>query len=184
MDRSLLDYRPEIAADASPAARLERQAALSRSDEMEDAAELLERIHQGQLEGYLVELLDRAGLPATRPVAPALSAILGGAARQLLRPGGGRRTAAAGRVFGLELEGLSAEDQVFEVARHFVRYATRAAELAGRAPGAGTPQVVAQRAAAAAAPTLAPGLLPWVAGALRPSGFWFRRGRHLIVLNP
>ena len=36
-------------------------------------------------------------------------------------------------MLGLELEGLSAEDQAFEVARHFVRFASEAARRA--APG-------------------------------------------------
>jgi hypothetical protein len=39
-------------------------------------------------------------------------------------PVGGKLASAAGRMFGLELEGLSAEDREFEVARRFVRFAS------------------------------------------------------------
>ncbi len=43
---------------------------------------------------------------------------------------------AAGRMFGLELEGLSVEDREFEVARRLVRFALTATKNALSAPPA------------------------------------------------
>src|SRR6185369_10395981 len=57
MNRSLLDYRPEIEAFESPEALADRHAS---GNEMQRAAELLEHLETGELEGYLVELIDRA----------------------------------------------------------------------------------------------------------------------------
>jgi hypothetical protein len=125
MDRPLLDYRPEIEAFEASAPP-DRQAA-SQAAEMQHAVEVLERIDDGELDGYLVELIDRAGGPDDRSVTRALAGILGRVARRLLPRTGAPPAAAAGQVFGLELEGLSPEDQAFEVARHFVRFASEAA---------------------------------------------------------
>jgi hypothetical protein len=184
MDRSLLEYRPEIEAFEGPETSFHGQPALSATDEMQQAAELLERIDEDELEGYLVELIDRAGRSTGPPVVNALAGILGRVARRLLGPTGAPTAASAGQVFGLELEGLSAEDQAFELARHFVRFASEAARQTGRAVDAGSPQAVARRAASAAARSLAPGLLAPPAGDARPAGTWFRRGRQFIVLSP
>ena len=140
MDRSLLEYRPEIEIFESPVTTLDRQAGLAAVEEMQHAAELLDRVDEGELEGYLLELIDRAGGTVDRPVRTALASILGRAARRLVRRTGAPPIASAGRTFGLELEGLSPEDQAFEVARHFVRFASEAARRAGRAAGAGSPQ--------------------------------------------
>ena len=183
MDRSLLEYRPEINAFERRETAVDQQASLSEHDEMRDAAELLERLDEGELEGYLVELIDRAGGAADQPVTTALAAILGRSARRLLRRTGATPAALAGRVFGLELEGLSPEDQEFEVARHFVRFASEAARRVGRGAGAGSPRAEAERAAASAAQTLAPGLVPARAGSGRSAGYWVRRGHQVIVLN-
>lgn len=184
MDRSLLEYRPEIEVFESPETAFQSPPAWSANDEMQHAAELLERIDAGELHGYLVDLIDRVGRPTGRPVVNALAAILDHVARRLLGPTGGPTAASAGQVFGLELEGLSAEDQAFELARHFVRFASEAARQTGRTADAGSSLAVAQRAASAAARSLAPGLLAPPAGDARPTGTWFRRGRLFIVLNP
>jgi hypothetical protein len=62
-------------------------------------------------------------------------------------------------MFGLELEGLSAEDREFEAERRFVRFASAATKNALSAPPAANPQTVAKRAAAMAGRILAPGLI-------------------------
>ena len=184
MDRSLLEYRPEIEIFESPVTTLDRQAGLAAAEEMQHAAELLDRVDEGELEGYLLELIDRAGGTVDRPVRTALASILGRAARRLVRRTGAPPIASAGRTFGLELEGLSPEDQAFEVARHFVRFASEAARRAGRAADAGSPQARAIRAATSAARTLAPGLMPALTGGDKSTGDWVRRARQLIVFNP
>ena len=154
MHRTLLDYHPGIEVFESAETSLDRPAA-----EMQLAAELLDHIDDGELEGYLVELIDRAGRTADRPVRSALASILERTARRLLRPTGAPPVKSAGRVFGLELEGLSPEDKAFEVARQL-----RALCLRGGAPrgqrsrrGAGARKGDPRRSSAAR--TLAPGLL-------------------------
>ena len=72
---------------------------------------------------------------------------------------GGKLASAAGWVFGLELEGLSAEDREFEVARRFARFASATTKNALSAPPTANPQTVAKRAAAVAGRRLAPGLI-------------------------
>jgi hypothetical protein len=155
MHRSLLDYRPVIDLFESRETGHDWQA-----EEMLLAAELMDHVDEGELEAYLVELIDRAGRRADRTVRRALASVLGRTARGLLRRTGAPPMKSAARVFGLELEGLSPEDQAFEVARHFVRFATEAARRASRAAAAEPPQASAIRAAASAARTLAPGLAP------------------------
>jgi len=91
----------------------------------------------------------------------------------------------ASELFGLELEGLSTEDQHFEVARHFVRFAIAATqELSSAAPGM-SPRAAAIQAATSAAREHAPGLLEEITSepeAPRTDrGQWVRQG-HSIVL--
>jgi hypothetical protein len=179
-------------------------------DEMELAATLLEVTDEAELEQFLGNLFRRArqairkGLSS--PVGRALGGILKGAAKQALPmvsgalgsaiggPAGAalsdQLTSAAGEVFGLELEGMSPEDQEFEVARQFVRFAGSAVQNAAEVPPNTPPQEAAQAAAVAAAQQHAPGLLRATGPAAssrksgRPhSGRWIRRGRNIILIN-
>jgi hypothetical protein len=143
--------------------------------------------------------------------------MLGSAAGNLLLPGvggmvGGKLASAAGNLLGLELEGLSQEDQEFEAARQVVRFAGAAASQAAQAAPTAPPQQVAQAAAAAAAQQYAPGLLrpPVGAGAglgngpgtgvgtmtgataagrphhncsHRQNGRWIRKGKTIVLLG-
>ena len=85
-----------------------------------------------------------------------------------------------GRRLGLELEGLSPEDQEFEVARRVVRLAGDAAVKAAAAPPSAPAGKVVNKAIAAAAKKHAPGL---AGPGGRRSGRWIRRGRRIIVLG-
>jgi hypothetical protein len=112
---------------------------------------------------------------------------------------GGSLAGAAGKMFGLELEGLSPEDQEYEVARQVVKLAGDAVQRAALAPPAGNPVETAKSAVAAAAAQYAPGLLKGavpVAGAGVPfmpstsaslgrgrSGKWVRRGNKIILFG-
>jgi hypothetical protein len=122
---------------------------------------------------------------------------------------GGQLASTAGRIFGLELEGLSAEDAEYEVARRYVRFATAAARRAAVLPPRIRPNAVARGAVVAAARRFAPGLLrPGVlpqiaAGSINngpaagsigagptasPVGFgrrgsWYRRGRKIVLVG-
>lgn len=178
----------------------------SEAEEMELAAELLEVSDDAELDQFLGSLIKRAARGVSRfaksRVGRALRHTLRGLAKRALpiagaavgsaiAPGvgtaiGGRLGSMAGRLFGLELEGLSPEDQEFEVARRFVRFAGDAARQAAMAPAAGPHQRVAQVAIANAARKHAPGLAPGRMRAhrgLRHSGRWIRRGHKIIVLD-
>lgn len=216
MDRRLLDYNPEsesfeagaIARDESEwRGATDTEAVFGEADEMELAAELLEVTSEAALERFLGDLVERAGQAIGR-VAPtavrgALASMLKTAAKRTLpivgravgeRVGGATGAAvgaqvvdAAARYFGLELEGLSAEDQEYEIARRFVRFAGEAATNAVEAPTAMPPVAAMARAARRYAPGLLKQLLdprPADPGARRvpaAGGRWVRRGHNIVV---
>jgi hypothetical protein len=92
-------------------------------------------------------------------------------------------------MFGLELEGLSPEDQEFEVARRVVRLAGNAARKAAAAPANANPASVAKKAVVKAARAHAPGLIKPTAPVIKPfmgsgrSGRWVRRGRKIVLMG-
>jgi hypothetical protein len=109
---------------------------------------------------------------------------------------GGKLASMAGRAFGLELEGLSPEDQEFEVARRYVRLVSDAAQQAAFMPPAAPPQAIAQQAFRISAQKHAPGLVRGTvpqspmqgvpgqqmgSGMRGRSGRWVRRGKALIL---
>ena len=148
-------------------------------EEMELAAQLLEISDEGELDQFLGKLIKKAGSAAGKfiksPLGKQLGGLLKGAAKQALPmvgsalgnmvlPGvggkiGGQLASAAGSMFGLELEGLSPQDQEYEVARRFVRFAGNATKKAVNAPPNAPPQQVAKKAVVAAARKHAPGLV-------------------------
>jgi len=192
-------------------------AVFSEAETMELAAELLEISDEAELDQFLGDLIKKAGQVAGKfvrsPVGQQLGGLLKGAAKKALPMVGsaiggyfggtggakiGSQLASnAGRIFGLELEGLSYEDQEYEVAKRFVQLAGAAAKNAALAPRAVNPATAAQSAIATAARQLAPGLIrvtPTVvagaAGSPCPScgrgavsGRWIRRGNKIILLG-
>jgi hypothetical protein len=155
------------------------------TENMELASELLEVSSEAELEQFLGDLVAKAGQSLGRfvgsPQGQALVGVLKGAARQVLPTLGssvgrylggdagaglGAQAAnAAGRAFGLELEGLSNEDREFEIARRYVNFAGEAVRNLSEnaAPreseiAAGVPIKAAITAALAAARTHAPGV--------------------------
>jgi hypothetical protein len=179
------------------------------ADEMELAADLLEITDEAELDQFLGNLIKKAGRAVGKvvrsPVGQALGGMLKGVAKKalpiagsalgnLVVPGaggaiGGQLASAAGRIFGLELEGMSPEDQEFEVARRFVRFAGQATQNATQAPPNTPPAAIAQKAIAAAAQQHAPGLLRrgganGKVGSSKnrsQSGRWVRSGRKIIL---
>jgi hypothetical protein len=176
--------------------------------EVELASELLEVSSEAELDRFIGDLLKRAagavGNFARSDNGRALGGILKQAASKALpvvgravgawvKPNGGgqagaRVAKAAGNLFGLELEGLSAEDREFELARGFVRFASAAARNAAAAPQGAPPAAVAKAAAASAARQHAPGLLgPGAAAGGQPgrpsSGRWTRQGRAIVIYD-
>jgi hypothetical protein len=190
------EYDGEIAVGGRP---------FSTAEEMELAAELLTISDEAELEQFLGKVFKKAwgGVKkfAKSSVGRKLGGILKGVARTALpivgRAAGtffggpvggmigGKLASAAGKAFGLELEGMAPEEAEMEVARRFVRLAGSAAQNAARAPKSAPSAAVAKAAVTAAARLHAPGLvrggaltLP-VAG--RRTGRWIRRGRRIVL---
>lgn len=148
---------------------------LSEADELEMAAELMSASSEAEVDEFLGKLIKRAARGVGKAVHAATGRSLGGMLKGLARSalpvvskavggmvGGpfgamltGAATDAATKAFGLELEGMSAEDSEFEVTRRFVRFANSAAR---RAVNAG-PRQHPKAAIIAAASRYAPGLL-------------------------
>ena len=185
--------------------------------EMELASALLEVSSEGEMDRFLGNLFRRVGRAvgsAVRsPTGQALGGILKDAARQALPVVGsgigaaiggdrggqiGRQLATtAGQIFGLELEGLSQEDQEYETARRYVRLSSAAAANAARMPSTVNPMTAARSAFSMAARRHAPGFLrrrprgPGFTGGSADfagdgepqQGRWVRRGRNVIIVN-
>jgi hypothetical protein len=186
----------------------ESESPLSEAQEVELASELLEISSEEELEQFLGNLIGTVGRAiggfARSGTGRALGGILTNAAKQALpvvgrgigqwvSPGrggdvGATLGTAAGQLLGLELEGLSAEDREFEVAKQFVRFAGSAVKQAATAPPSASPQTAARIGAAKAASVHAPGLLPQLRGVgptppttMQQSGRWLRRGRRIVI---
>ena|SRR5438309_2113883 len=184
----------------------------SETEEMELASEMLGITSEAELDRFLGSLIKRAGQTVGKfvssPTGQAIGGILKGAAKQVLPTLGAaiggyfggltgtqigdQAASEAGQLFGLELEGLSQEDQEFEVARRYVRFAGEAVKNAVLAPTSQDPRMAANDAAVAAAETYAPGLLqaPLETQSATPrssrlprghSGRWVRHGNKIVL---
>ena len=196
------DYEFEgMSAEGSP---------FNEMDEMEMAAELLEISDEAELDQFLGSLFKKASHAVGSFLKGPVGKHLGGLIKPLVKkalpmvggalgsfipiPGVGTAVgtalgSAASNMFEMELEGMSAEDQEFEVARRVVRLAGEAAQQAAQTPPTVPPQTAAKSALVAAAQQHAPGLLRQAApsavagssGRHGRGGRWVRRG-HTIVL--
>jgi hypothetical protein len=150
--------------------------------DIELSSRLLDVTNEAELGGFLRRLVgevaQRTGSQLTPDAARGLVARLAQTAVQtvptlnaVIGAGGPAGTwqrespvTVASRVFGLELEGLSAEDRDYEIARQFVRFAQATAEATteatGRHPSAHGPVGTA------------------------PSGRWVRRGNTIVLIGP
>jgi hypothetical protein len=203
MNRTLINYTPETEMFAAEAVGDDRAlksesvgSLFSDSEELELAIGFLDVQSERHLDRFLRDLMMRTGQAIGRsvpsPTAQALEWILKRAASQALpiavraigdHPDAqlGAHAAAAARIFGLELEGLSPEDKEFEIARSFVRFAGETVANAVAALEHAPSHVVARCSAAQAATRYAPGLLRHAPPPL--AGRWVRRGRHIVVVN-
>lgn len=131
------------------------------------AASNFARSREGrQIGGILKKAAGRVlpvlGQAAGQAAGSALAGVTGGSRSRYRKTGGkigGALGSAAKRYFGLELEGMSQEDQEFEVARQFVRFASEAIHNALRKLGTGPAPQVAKQAVVSAARQHAPGLI-------------------------
>lgn len=181
----------------------------AESEEMEIAAELVEvagDADDAELELFLGRLVNRArrGLRrAGRKVRRAVRGRVGRALRKGVRniarralpivggalggPAGAAAAGTAGQVFGLELEGLSPEDQEFEAARRLVRLAGEATSMAAAVPESVPDEEAAATALRMAVRKHAPGMAGrgrTAAGAGRSqSGRWMRRGSQIVLMG-
>lgn len=188
---------------------------LGETDEMELAGELLSVGSEAELEQFLGDLVKSVGRAVGKlsgiPIPPALTTALKGVAKKALpqlgsaiggmfggATGGkigGQVASQAGKMFGLELEGLSSEDREFEVARHFIRFASDAAKSFLKKGAGSNPVSAARGALLTAARRRAPGLITALrqaddhlregeeAEAGGQSGRWVRRGKKLILFG-
>jgi hypothetical protein len=193
MHRRLLDYNPEAetyeATSPTSPAGVHTEAVFGESDEMELAVGLLGIANHSELEGFLGDVIDQASRTIGKAVSPAgksvLAGILTAAAKHALpvidsalEHRSGRTAGAAAKYLGLELEGLSPEDQEFEAAMQFIRFAADATKNAVANPASMSPQAAAAQAARRYAPGLRTG-----AAAPVSSGQWVRRGPNIIVTS-
>ena len=196
----------------------EASSPFSESQEMDLASELLALTNDAELDQFLGNLFKKVGGAVGKfmkgPVGRSLGGMLKGVAKRALPVLGGALGSfipgigtaigstvgtAASNLFEVELEGLSPEDQEYEVARRLVRLASGAAKKAGLIPPGFDPRAAAKAALAAAAKQYAPGLLsllgetgptPMAPAAPSPlttrpghSGRWIRRGQKIILLG-
>lgn len=203
------DHELDFLGEAYGGGQYEGEAVFAEVDEMELAANLLEVNDEYELDHFLGGLLKKAGGFMKSGLGKQLGGLLKGAAKMalpmvgnLVAPGvGGVVASKMGDMFGLELEGLSPQDQEFEAARGFVRFAGEAAKNAAQAPPNVPPQQAAKTAVVQAAEKFAPGLLVpanaptngqgYPAGRGGPgggyrrarSGRWVRQGKQIVVLG-
>jgi hypothetical protein len=183
---------------------------IEQNEEYELASELLEATSDEEIDHFLGKLFKKATGALSRAAKGPLSAVMRSVAKKALPmlgtaagtffggPAGAALGAklgsGAGQMFGLELEGLSPEDQELEVARRVVRLASDAAKQLSAFGPTGDLMNAAKSAVMSAAATHAPGLLGAVGSAASTnssaqpgragqSGRWIRRGRRIILLD-
>jgi len=171
-DAGEYESEPEHESEGEGQSEGESDSPFNEIEEMELAAELVGVTEEEELDQFIGSLLKRAarsvGKVLKTPIGQQVGGLIKGAVKKALPsvgaavggfvPGmGGRRGAQlagqAGRLLGLELEGLSPEDQEFEAAKGLVRFAGAAATNAV-ASSSDPAQAVAK-----AARRFAPGLL-------------------------
>jgi hypothetical protein len=193
MIRALLAFNPEAhgsggdkllfgVAVPSPA----RPFALSALEELNLASQFLEAQPGTGMIALLKYIIHRASTARGQTVDPR---IIGSLLQRLTRAAATVRDAlrseAAGTgsprspeaIFGTELEGLSPEDQEFETARRFVRFAHEMTRVAAGAATGSAPDIVTSRAERLTAHRLAPGLSRAIASP--PMDFRARRRARL-----
>ena len=171
---------------------------LTEAEVMELAAELLEVQNEEELEQFLGSLFKKIGA-GIKKIAPKVLPVLKGIAKKVLPMAGkavgayfggpagaavgGKAAGALGDMFGLELEGLSGEDQEFEAARQFVRFAESTAKQVADA-GANAGKDAVRNAVTSAANQFIPGLnRPAGKGGGKGNrhGTWYRQGNTIVL---
>jgi hypothetical protein len=175
----------------------EASAPLGETEVMEAAAELFE---MDEIGAFVRRIFARTGRQLQRTLVPAAADALARALQpvadgiaQVLAPDQ-PSPPAINSDLGLELEGLSAEDREFEVAKQLVRLASTAAAIAGSAPPNVPVGEVARIASVEAAKQFAPGFVGRLSSGPGPnrapaqpplpsSGRWYRRGDQIVLVG-
>jgi hypothetical protein len=199
--------------DQEWAQELDGQEFEGSDQELELADELLTVSNEQELDHFVGKLFRKIGGAAkgllASPAGQQLKGMLRGALRQAV-PSAGRAIGTyfggagggdlganvatqAGQLFGLELEGLSAEDQELEVARRAVRFSSDAVRQLARTPRGSNPRKDAASAMTRAAKRYAPGMLsrkrrrgrgrPSIRFGPSSSGRWIRRNGKIVLLD-
>ena len=172
MNRMLLGYSADFDIfDEAPSTTtsFEHEASVLDTDRSEAATELLEVAGRPAMPALLARLLRNAAYEAHPKRQTMDRAVEGELVRLLQRAARIALPAAsiashdgatqASRFFGIELEGLSPEDQEFESARRFIQLVEAAAGHAGAGSQRLPPAIAAWLAASRAAKRFAPGWL-------------------------
>lgn len=179
---------------------MESASPFSEEVESEMAFELLSVNNEQQLDEFIGKWIRKAGrflkrrLPSVGrflkkglkgvvklalPIAGKIAGgVYGGPAGSML---GSKLGSMASNVFEIELEGLSPEDQEFEVAKRVIRYGNQSIRNAAKLIQKMPPEEAAKLALKQAASTHAPGMLK-PRGATRPlEGKWKRIGNKIVL---
>lgn len=187
---------------------LKSNSVLDEDDEMELVTELLSVEDDSELDQFLGKLIRKVGRKVRRFAKSKVGRTLGKVFKKVTKIGlplagrvvgtyfggpiGGKIGNLAGsglsKAFGLELEGLSPEDQEFEIARQFVRFASEATQNTLMAPDLQNEEAVVKAAVVRAAKKYAPGLLGRMSditsnNVRNSQGCWIRRGHNIILLG-
>ncbi|MEN7547284.1 hypothetical protein AAG747_05155 [Rapidithrix thailandica] len=181
----------------------------TEEEEMELASELLAVSSEEELDQFIGGLVKRAWKGAKRFAKSKAGRSIGRFAKGLAKKAlpvagraigtyfggpvggavGGKLGRWASRLFEMELEGLSPEDQEFEVAKRIVRLtgtaARTASKLGSRMPANKAVKIAIRRSASKHAPGLISGgtRRSKVVNSGRHSGRWIRKGRRIILLD-
>jgi uncharacterized protein (DUF697 family) len=225
IDRTMTEYEPEYEFETLQADEFEFDEfeygdteVLNEADEMDLASELLSVSDEAELDQFLGKLIRKVGKTVKKAVAAPLGKQVGGLLKGAVKKvlpvatgaigtflGGpvgaavsGQLGSLAGNALGLELEGLSPEDQEFEVARRLVRFSGDAVKRALQTSAPGNPAAIARQAVIEAARRHAPGLVSANNGGANEyefeaerrdssgsgySGRWIRRGQKIILIG-
>jgi len=197
------EHSQELDEDSGELGDGDSEGVFDEVEQSELASDLLAISDDHELDQFLGSLLKKVGKklkPLTGSVANQVGGLLKGAIKSALPTVAGMAGAAFGgpagaalaakgssalsSMLGLELEGLSTEDQEFEAAKQLVKMSGAAIEHAANAAGTAPASQVARNAVVAAARQHAPGLLRNTArgsGGMR--GTWYRRGNRIVIVG-
>lgn len=207
----LTDYSPQMelfeGSSRRQFSKRHHNQVLNEADEMDLAADLLDVNSEEELEQFLGDLISGIGSGLGKivnsPVGKAVGGVLKTVAKTALPIAGGalgtfvggpiggmigsNLASIAGSALGLELEGLSPEDQEFEAAKQFVRFAGETVANALDANPGADPEAIAHAAAVEAARVHAPGLMN-LAGLRahdpgRQMGRWVRYRDRIVLFE-